>query len=163
MTASPRLAPTRWYQVAAALIVGFVMVWLVLWTVQNQGGSVPLIGPIAWVAVVLITAGVVWLARRTRRELRSGPGVLTARIAVTRAVLGRTSILAAAALAGAYLAVIALMIPMWPAPFAQQRILHASLAVLACLGWGSAGWRLEWACRIPPSDTPSGDGDRKTG
>ncbi|WP_342372887.1 DUF3180 family protein [Propioniciclava soli] len=144
----PTVAPTSPAQVVTAAVAGFAVAWVTLTTIQGLGRTLPLLGVPAWGSVVLITAGIVWLVVRTRRELRRRPDTLEASVALNRLVLGKTSILAGAGLGAAYLALVVLVWPALPAPLAVERLVHGGAAVAACLAWAVAGVALERSLRI---------------
>lgn len=161
MTPRPTVEPTRLGHAVLAFFAGFAVTWLLLTTLQGQGYSVPLVGPLAWVSVGALALWVLWLAVRTRREIHRRPDTLEPRVALNRVVWGKTSILAGAALAGMYAGIIVVMIPAWPAPLAQSRVVHSGIALALSLAWAVSGWLLERACRVPPDDTPdTPTGDR---
>ena len=69
-----------------------------------------------------------------------------------------------AGLGAAYLFWVVLSLPGWPAPLAQGRVVHGSIATVLCACWALAGWFLERACRIrkdsgddTPGDVPDPD------
>ncbi|MFV0451671.1 MAG: DUF3180 domain-containing protein [Propioniciclava sp.] len=164
MTPRPTLEPTRIGEVLLAGGLGLGVSWLLFWTLQGRGFSLPLVGPVAWLSVALIAAMIGWLGWRTRRELRTRPDALRPRTALVRVLLGKTSTLAAAALAGAYAGLLGLALDAWPAPLAVRRVVHTAVAIGMCGVWGLAGWYLERSCRIRPRDTPdTPPGDRQQG
>lgn len=152
MSPRPTIDRTRPGHVVLAALLGVGASLLLLAWWQGQGGSLPIPGVVAWGSVLLIAVGIAWLAFRTRMTLARFRAAVTADQAVTRVLLGKTSMLAGALLGGGYAGLIALALPGWPAPLALERVLHGGLAVGACLLWVVAGARLESACRIPPSD-----------
>ena len=160
MTDGPTISPTRpllLVGVAAAVLVGarLALAW---W--QGRGASLPIPGVVSWASVALIAVGVAWLARRTRRTLAEDRAALDPQQAVTRLLLGKTSQVAGAVLLGGYAALVWAAAHALPAPLAVERVVHAGVAVLACLGWVLAGRSLEAACRVPePPDDPDPDGD----
>lgn len=159
----PTVEPTRATHVAFAAVAGFVVAGTLLWTWQGFGRSLPLVGALAWGSVALIALGLAWLTRRTRTQLRSRRDTLTPRDALNRVLLAKTSILAGTGLGAAYLALVVLVLPALPAPLAVERLIHGTLAVVACAVWALAGAALERACRIPEDpddtrDTPADDG-----
>lgn len=159
MTPAPTVNATRPVHVAAAIALGGLVVGGALWWWQGQGGSLPVVGPVAWASVLLIAGGVAWLAHRTRRTVRTARADLPAEQALTRVVLGKTSVLGGAFLGAAYAALVVLAMPALPAPLARERVLHGSLAVIACVLWAAVGAWLQAACRIPPGDdTPDTPG-----
>lgn len=148
----PTVGPTTPTQVVAATLVGFGLSFLVLATLQGAGASLPLLGAPAWGSVLLIAVGIALLAARTRRERRQRPDTLEPRVALTRLVLGKTSVLAGAGLGGAYAALIVLVLPALPAPLAVDRLLHGGLALGFCIIWALVGWVLQRTLRVPPED-----------
>lgn len=152
MTPRPTIDRTRPGQVVLAAVVGLVCGLLLLVWWQGQGGSLVIPGVVAWASVLLLAGGMAYLAFRTRTTLARDRAALTPEQAVTRVLLGKTSVLAGALLGGGYVSLVAVALPAWPAPLAFERVLHGGLAVVACVLWMVAGAWLEVACRIPPSD-----------
>ena len=160
----PTIRPTRAPQVFGAALGVLLVARLGLAWWQGQGGSLPIPGYPAWASIALITVGIAWLAHTTRRLIERDRTALDPQQAVTRLVLGKTSQVGGALLLGAYGALAWAAAEALPAPLAIERVVHAGLAVLTCVGWVLAGRALEGACRIPDedgpddsSDTPSGD------
>lgn len=147
---------TRATEIGAAALGGGVLAYLVFAGIVSFGGSLPLLGPVAWLSIALCAAGIGGLAFVTRRTLAAGR-VVEPKTAVTRLLLGKTSLLAGSFLGAAYLGLVLVASGSWPAPLAQERVVHGGLAALACLAWAVCGWLLERACRIPPDDTPDAD------
>lgn len=155
----PTIEPTTLTQVAVAAMAGFGAAWLALATVQNQGGSLPLVGPIAWISVGVIAAGIGVLAFRTYGTVHRRKLPIEPKEAVTRLLLGKTSILGGVGLGAAYGALVWLAAGGLPAPLHSERVIHGGAAVLACAAWALAGWFLERACRIPGGDSPDTPAD----
>lgn len=153
----PTVEPTRAVHVASAGVAGLLVAGMLLWTWQGFGHSLPLVGPLAWGAVLLIAGGIGWLALRTRSQVRGRRDTLTPQEALTRVLLAKTSLLAGAFLGAGYLALAVLVLPALPAPLAVERLLHGGLAVVACVLWVLAGAALERACRIPRDPDDPGD------
>lgn len=156
MTSRPTIEPTRPLHVALAGLIGLAGAALALWWWQGTGGTLPVPGVVSWASVLVITLGVGWLALRTRRTVREDRTSLDPEQAVTRLLLGKTSLLAGAFLAGLYGALVLFSLAALPAPLALERLVHGSAAIAACLAWVLAGGFLQWSCRIPPpaDDTP---------
>ena len=153
----PTVAPTTRRQVSVAFAIGFAISWLALNAMQDQGSALPLVGPTAWVSVWLLAGGVGSLAWQTARQVRSRPDTLEPRQALTRVLLGKASVVAGAALGGAYVGLLGLAVAAWPAPLAVDRVIHGGAAFMGCLAWALAGWALERSCRIRDDrdgDTP---------
>ncbi len=159
----PTISPTRGLHVLGAALGVLVAARLGLAWWQGQGGSLPIPGYPAWASIALIAVGIGWLAFSTRRLIARDRTLLDAQQAVTRLVLGKTSQVGGALLLGAYGALAWAAAEALPAPLALERVVHAGLAVAACLAWVGAGRALETACRIPDDgdgnspDTPGGD------
>lgn len=152
----PTHRPTGAGRVFAAGAVGAAGGWLLAQGLLASGASLPVLGASAWLPMLLLAAVTGWLAWATHRAVRRRPPTLDARTAVTRLLIGKTSLLAGAALAGGYLALALAALPGWPAPLAQGRLLHGGIAVATGVLWAGAGRLLEGACRIPdePADRP---------
>lgn len=159
MTDPPRHRPTiepttpSWVAIAAAMGAG--VAWVVLTALQRGGQSLPQVEPLSWISVALIAAGIAALAVTTSRARRDRPDALDPRQAVNRLLLGKTSILAGAGLGAAYVVLVVLATPAWPAPMAQSRVVNGAIAAALCAAWALAGWSLERACRLPddPDET----------
>ncbi len=155
----PTIEPTRAVAVVLSAALGLVGVGLLLAWWQGLGHALPIPGIVAWASPLLIAVGIVVLAIRTRRTLARDAGGVAPRQAVIRLLLGKTSLLAGAFLAGGYAALVLLALPALPAPLAITRVIHGGIAVIASVACSVAGRRLENACRVPPS---SGDTDANT-
>lgn len=158
MTPRPTIEPIGPAQSAVAALAGLLGVGLLGWWWQGQGGSLPIPGPVAWASLLLVAGGIAWLATLTRRAVREDRTSLDASQALTRVLLGRTSLLAGAFAAGAYGALVLLALPALPAPLAVERVVHGAIAVVAALGWAVAGAFLQSSCRIPPGDEDDAPG-----
>ncbi|HHX84410.1 MAG TPA: DUF3180 domain-containing protein [Actinomycetales bacterium] len=161
----PTIRPTGTAQVLGAALGALFVVRLGLAWWQGQGGSLPIPSYPAWASIVLITVGIAWLAHTTRRLIARDRTLLDPEQAVTRLLLGKTSQVGGALLFGTYGALAWAAAGALPAPLAIERVIHAGIAVPACVAWVVAGRALEAACRVPDDeggddspDTPSGDG-----
>lgn len=159
--ATPTLLPTKATEVLAAALGGGLLAFMVFGGLVRFGRSLPVLGPAAWVSVAVCAAGIGGLAVVTRTAVQKRREHLEPRRAVARLLLGKTSLLAGAFLGAAYLGLVVIAARGWPAPLAQERVLHGGLAALASVAWAVFGWLLERACRIPTDDAthPPGDGD----
>ncbi len=157
----PTITPSRPWVLALASGTTAVLSALALQWWQDQGGSLPIPGAMAWVGVGLLAVGVAWTARSTRRALARDPAALDPQTAVARIVLGKTSRLAGALLLGGHAALAVMASQAWPAPLAVTRVVHAGVTVLACAAWMIAGRALERACRTSRHD--ESDGGSSTG
>ncbi len=150
MNPRPTVTPTRFVSVIGSALFGFGLVWVGVALSRMLGGSLPRVGIISWVSLALLGIGTGWLAVRTHRRLQKDRVSVDPRRAVRWLVWGKTSLLAGAGIAGAWLAFGLAAAPGLPAPLAVERVVHAVIAVLASVGWGVTGWLLERSCRIPP-------------
>ena len=157
MTDGPTIRPTPPLHVAGSAAGVLVVTRLALAWWQGQSGSLPIPGVVSWASIALIAGGITWLARRTRRTLARDRASLDPQQAVTRLLLGKTSQIGGALLFGGYAALAWAAADALPAPLAVVRVVHAGLAVLACVGWVLAGRALEAVCRLP--DDPDEPGD----
>ncbi|WP_052462230.1 DUF3180 family protein [Nigerium massiliense] len=152
----PVIEPTTpsWVAIAAALGAGAT--YLVLDGLRRAGQSLPRVEAISWASVAIIAAGITYLAVSTGRLVRERRADLDNLAAVNRLLLGKGSLLGGAGLGGAYVTLVLMSLSGWPAPLAQDRVIHGSIAVALCVWWAVAGWFLERACRVPrdPDDTP---------
>lgn len=154
-TPGPTVRPTRARHVVAAGVIGAATSWLVLELLARFGVPLPAVGAVAWASVGLLASFTAWLAVTTHASLQRRREPMNPDAAVARLVLGKTSVLAGAVVAGAYLALVAFSLGDAPAPLPRARALHGSVAAVLAVGWAVAGSLLERACRIPkdPDDT----------
>lgn len=150
---TPTILPTRATEVVTAALAGGLLALGVFGGLVRFGQSLPLLGPAAWLSIAVCAAGIGGLALVTRRAVQKRREPIEPRRAVTRLLLGKTSLRAGSFLGAAYLGLVAVAAQGWPAPLAQDRILHGGLAALACAAWAALGGLLERSCRIPPEDT----------
>lgn len=160
---TPTILPTRGTEVASAVLAGGLLGYLLFAGLVQFGYSLPVLSPIAWLSIMVCVVGIGVLAYRTHQTVQKRRDPIEHKQAITRLLLGKTSLLAGAFLGSAYLGLLVVAVQGWPAPLAQERVLHGGLAALACAGWALAGWLLERACRIPTDDdtppaTREGDG-----
>ena len=120
---------------------------------RDQGGSLPVPGVVAWASIALIAAGMVWLARTTRRTIAADRAALDPQQAVTRLLLGKTSQVAGALLLGAYGALAWVAVDGLPAPLAVERLVHAGAA---CAAASVIAPRIPAQTSTPPSRQPNG-------
>lgn len=161
---TPTILPTRGTEVLTAAMTGGLLAFLLFGGMVRFGQSLPVLGPVAWLSVALLGVGIGALALLTHGAVQKRREPIDPKTAVTRLLLGKTSLLAGSFLGAAYAGLVVVAVGGWPAPLAQERILHGAIAVGACIGWAVAGWLLERACRIPEDadrDTREGDGAQR--
>lgn len=157
-TPGPTVRPTRPGRVVLAALVGAATTWLVLDVLARWGLGLPQVGPVAWASVGLLAALTAWAAASTHAALQRRREPMDPDRAVARLVLGKTSQIAGALVAGAYAAVVVQALADAPAPLPRARVLHGSVAALFSVAWAVAGALLERACRVPrdPDDDTTG-------
>lgn len=156
---SGTVAATKWQQVVAAVIAGAGVGWLIFAVPDRLGWPLPSLPLIASIALggFAIVVGV--LAGNTHRRIQIRREVTDPNRAVRLLVLGKTALIAGAALAAGYTSVIVYFLPHGAAELPRQRIVNSAIAVLGSVGLAIAGYFLERACRIP--GPPSGDATPK--
>ncbi len=157
----PTVEPTHPGTVASAVLVGAGLSWVTWQFVLFTGRSLPALGPIVWLPILALALLIGWLAFVTRGAVRNGREPLEPATALPRLQLGKTSVLAGAGLAAAYVVLALVASGGLPAPLAQGRVGHATVAAFLCVVWAVAGLALESACRIP--DDQDGDSTDRFG
>lgn len=138
--------------VAVSVVVGAGLAWIGVALVRAVGGSLPRVGMVSWLSLLLLALGTGWLVVRVRSRLAKDRVAVDPRHAVRWLVWGKTSLLAGAAVAGAWLSFGLAALPGLPAPNDVERVTHATIAAVLSVGWAVAGWFVERACRVPPPD-----------
>jgi hypothetical protein len=151
-----KLRPTPLTVVAVAVMIGALATYLFFGTIEATGQSVPRVTVVSWVALAAIGAATGILARVTylqvqRRQERIEPGR-----AVALLVLGKTALLAGAAFAGGYAAIVILYLPRIAAPLPLERVVNGGIATVCAVGLAVAGWFLERSC-VDPRGNDSDD------
>ena len=102
-----------------------------------------------------------WQAWSTHVTLYRRHDQLQSSVAVALLALGKTGLIAGAALAGAYAGIAIHTVPHLDAQLPKERIVGALASMLAAIGLAIAGRMLERACEIPnpPPDDQSATPD----
>lgn len=160
-SAPPSVSLIAWRTVGAVALGGAAAGWTLYFALDRANLPLP-VPPVLAAGVILVVAAVVgWLARLTRQAIRRRDP-LAPTGAVARLALGKSALLAGAALAGGYTGIVLYALPFLAAELPRTRALGAAASVLASIIVAVAGRRLERACEIPPpppeedSATPGG-------
>lgn len=138
-------------------IVGFALTGLVLgWLLRPVSirltDSAPMVGWLPVLAlffVAVIMGSVAWL---THRALHGRREQLEPHRAVNRLVLGKACAVAGSLVGGGYFGYALSYLGIAESALAQQRVLQALLAGVACVAWVTGSLLLERACRINRED-----------
>ena len=156
----PSVSLTAWRTVALAALGGAALGWALYFGLDRLSLPLP-VPPLLGAGAITVVAVIVgWQAYVTRRALRRHePMPPTAGVA--RLALGKTALLAGAALAGGYAGVALPAATFLEADLPRARAAGATASLLAGVLLAFAGRRLERACEIPPpsSDDPSATPD----
>lgn len=153
--APPSVSLTAWRTVAAVAVGAAAAGWTLYFALDRLNLPLP-VPPLLAAGVIIVVAAVIgWLARLTRQTIRRREP-LAPTAAVARLALGKSALLAGAALAGGYAGVALYAIPFLGAELPRSRALGAAASMLASIIVAVAGRCLERACEIPPS-TPDED------
>lgn len=164
----PSIRPTPWRTVVLAGLIGALLGYALFAGLEAFGLEREMRLPVAAVITIAVVALVVgWLAYLTYRTIHVRHRVMPPQQAVLLLALGKTVLLAGAALVGGYAAVAVHALPRFDAAFPRERVVAAGLAVVASLGLAIAGRMLERACQVPkqppddkgatPGELPDGD------
>lgn len=140
-----------------SVLVGAGLSWTGVLLIRMLGYSLPRVGPLTWISWLLLAIGTCWYAFRAYRQIQKQRTFIDPRRAVRWLAWGKTSLLAGAGLAGAWLAFGIAVLPGLPAPYAVERAVHAGIGVFLSISWAVAGWFLERSCRIPPAPKDEDD------
>ncbi|MFT4109911.1 DUF3180 domain-containing protein [Propionicimonas sp.] len=130
-------------------MVGAGLGWSLFSALDRFTGDIPQLPVLVAVVIALMAAGVALQAWRTHRTVQVQRLPIAPGRAVALLVLGRTCLVAGAALAGAYAAIsvfLALRLQ-WNLP--RERLLGPVVAMVASAALAVAGAFLERSCRIP--------------
>ena len=149
MPSPPTVSLTTWRTVAAVALGGFALGWALYFSLDRLSLALPVPPLLGAGAIAVVAALVGWQARRTRRTIRRRePMAPTA--AVARIALGKSALLAGAALAGGYAGVALHAAGFLEAQLPRERAIGAAVTALAAVILAVAGRRLERACELPP-------------
>lgn len=157
----PSVSLTAWRTVAVVALGGAALGWALYFGLDRLSLPLPvppLLGAGAVAVVAVVVASQAYLTRRTIRRREPMPPT----VAVARLALGKTALLAGAALAGGYAGVALYALSFLDAELPRARALGATATLLASLVLAFAGRRLERACEIPrqpPDEASATPGD----
>lgn len=154
----PSVSLTAWRTVAVVALGGAALGWALYFGLDRLSLPLPVPPLLGAGAIAVVAALVGWQAYRTRRTIRRRePMAPTA--AVARLALGKTALLAGAALAGGYAGVALHAVSFLEAELPRARATGAAVSLLTSVILAFTGRRLERACEIPP---PPPDGGSAT-
>ncbi len=147
---SVELTPTRALVVAA--LFGGLVGWLVVVTANAFDALPPRIPWSAPIGLAVFAALVAALAWSTHQRLQVRRERIEPQRAVAFLVLGKTSALAGAVVAGGYFGFALMFLARIDAENPRDRVVRSAVAVLAGIALALAGLRLERACKVPDDD-----------
>lgn len=156
--APPSVSLTSWRTVAVVALGGAALGWALYFGLDRLSLPLPVPPLLGAGAITVVAAVVAWQAYVTRRTIRRHEP-MPPTVAVARLALGKTALLAGAALAGGYAGVALHAMTFLEAELPRARAIGAAATLLASIILGFAGRRLERACEIPP---PPPDGGSAT-
>ena len=151
----PTVSLTAWRTVAVVALGGAALGWALFFGLDRLSLPLP-VPPLLGAGAITVVAVVVgWQAYLTRRTIRRREP-MTPTAGVARLALGKTALLAGAALAGGYAGVALHTLTFLQAELPRVRAVGATATLLASLVLAFAGRRLERACEIPPQPPDEG-------
>ena len=166
----PTVRPTSWRTVALAVLTGAAVGWGLFFALDRLQQPLPVPPLFAAGTLAVVAALVGWQAYLTHGTLHRRHEPLAPTAGVALLALGKTALLAGAALAGAYAAIALHTVPNLDADLPRERIVGALASLIAAIGLGIAGRMLERACEIPnpppddqsatPTEDPGEDEER---
>ena len=158
---SPTVRPTGWRAIALAVLAGAAVGFGLFFALDRLHQPLPIPPLLAAGTLAVLAAAVGWQAWTTHVALHRRHEQLQPRVAVALLAMGKSGLIAGAALAGAYAGIAIHTVPHLDAQLPQERIIGALASLLACIGLAVAGRMLERACEIPnpPPDDQSATPD----
>lgn len=153
----PTVLPTPVRAVVVAVLTGAIVSQLVVGIARALGGVPPAVSVTTAVMFVLLAVVVGALAYTTHQQVQVRHELAEPRRAVNLLVLGKTVLLAGAAFTGGYAAYALTFVGSLDAALPRARVVYSALAALASVAVAVAGWYLERALRVPPSDEQDDD------
>lgn len=146
----PSVQLTSWRTVILAGLIGALFGYALFAGLEVFGLEHEMRLPVAAVITIAVVAVVVgWLAYLTYRTIHVRRRTMAGQQAVLLLALGKTTLLAGAALVGGYAAIGLQALPRLDAAFPRERAVAAGLAVVASIVLAVAGRLLERACQVP--------------
>lgn len=150
--ARPSVGLTAWRSVGLAALVGAAATGALYFVLDRLSLPLP-VPPLLGAGVIAIVAGIVgWQSYLTWRAIHRRRRPVQPRTAVALLALGKTALLAGAALAGGYAAIALHALTFLEAELPRARAIGAAWSLVASVGLAVAGRRLERACELPPED-----------
>ena len=159
---TPTVQPTGWRATALAALVGGAVGFGLFFALDRLHLALPVPPLLAAGALAVVALVVGWQAWSTRKTLHRRHETLQPTAAVALLALGKTALIAGAALAGAYAGIAVHTLPHLEAQLPRERIVGALASMLASIGLAIAGRMLERACEIPnppPDDQTATPGE----
>lgn len=151
----PSVTLTAWRTVGLLALSGAALGWVLYFGLDRLSQPLPVPPLLGAGAIVVVAALVAWQAYLTRRTIRRREPMAPT-VAVARLALGKTALLAGAALAGGYTGVALHAMTFLEAELPRARAIGAAATLLASVILAFAGRRLERACEIPPPPPDEG-------
>ncbi len=150
-----KVSLTSWRTVALVALGGAALGWALYFGLDRLSLPLPVPPLLGAGAIAVVAALVAWQAQLTRRAIRRGEPMAPS-VAVARLALGKTALLAGAALAGGYAGVALHAVSFLEAELPRARAFGAATTLLASVILAFTGRRLERACEIPPPPPEEG-------
>lgn len=161
----PSVSLTAWRTVAIVTLGGAAAGWALYFGLDRLSLPLP-VPPLLGAGAIAVVALIVgWQAYLTWRTIRRRRAAMLPTAAVARLALGKTALLAGAALAGGYAGVALHSISFLEAELPRSRAVGAVASVVSSIALAAAGRWLERACEIPspPPDEPPATPDDEAG
>lgn len=158
----PLVQRVSWRSVILAALVGALVGYGLFVGLSVFGRELPRLTVVVVLTIAVVAAIVGWLAYLTNRTIHVRLETMPPQQAMVMLALGKTSLIAGAALAGGYAAIVVHALPQLDAAYPRERALYAGLAAVAAVGLVIAGRLLERACEIPkapPDDSNATPGE----
>lgn len=166
---SPSVRLTSWRTIALACLVGAAVGWGSFFALDRLSLPLPIPPLIAAGGIALVALIVGWQAFVTYRTVHRRHLLVQPTTGVALLALGKTALIAGAALAGGYAGIAIHALPNADAELPRERVIGAVASFVASIGLAIAGRLLERACEIPeppPDDqsaTPGEDPSESSG
>ncbi len=148
------VSPTGWQAVGVAVVVGAGFGWSGFTALDRLTGEVPQVPLVITLLLLVLAAAVGTQAAFTHRTIQLRRRPVPPRRAVTLLVLGKSCLLAGAALAGGYFAIAAFLWRRLELNLPLERVVNPGVAFLGGAALAVAGALLERACRVPRPPKP---------
>ncbi len=155
-----QLRPTAASALAVIALVGLAGGGVVRPLIERGGGVAPAVSWAAPLTLAVFAIVLLALARATYRTIHQRRERIDPHRAVNLLVLGKSSGLVGAAVAGAYLGYALSFTDVLNAALPRERVTHSLVAALVSVGVMAGGLLLERACRVPsdPDDPDEAGG-----